>query len=448
MITDVDFKNYRRKEDIHGTVLYPAVMVAPVQRKVLKGILNHEKIRSVFDPFHGSGTSLYEAMSLSDDISLFGCDINPLANLITKVKLQGTSHNVSENINKLKIFIRKNESKKERYTFPNSEKWFRDDIAISLTLVRNAIRSISCLQDRLYFWLVFSDIVRKFSNTRSSTYKLHCKDEKKINDMVNNVIPEFLKSIEKNVGMFDKKSTNFYLYKSDIMQKIKDFKDKSFDITITSPPYGDNATTIPYGQFSMLSLYWIDNADLETEGWEFESYSKIDSKSMGGCETKIRISNADYKLIKYYLDKIDKKKTKKVLRFFSSYFSFLREMCRVTKKYVIMTLGNRTVDGININLTTITEQYLNKHDFHIVNKYKRAIYNKRTPQKTSSVNNQPVSSMNEEYIIIYKRNSENNIIWYLNYESIAFISCIMVKRGNHCPKGKRYKYYYERDGSL
>ena len=53
-------------------------------------------------------------------------------------------------------------------------------------------------------------------------------------------------------------------------------------ISITSPPYGDNATTVTYGQFSSLSLRWIDPKDLCLEGWELDNYSIIDSKSMGG----------------------------------------------------------------------------------------------------------------------------------------------------------------------
>ena len=30
------------------------------------------------------------------------------------------------------------------------------------------------------------------------------------------------------------------------------------DLIVTSPPYGDNNTTVPYGQYSYLPLQWID----------------------------------------------------------------------------------------------------------------------------------------------------------------------------------------------
>ena len=80
MIGDISFRDYK-KNDIHGLALYPATMVAPVQNIILQELLKTEQISSVFDPFHGSGTALYEALELSPDIKLIGCDINPLAHL-------------------------------------------------------------------------------------------------------------------------------------------------------------------------------------------------------------------------------------------------------------------------------------------------------------------------------------------------------------------------------
>ena len=34
--------------------------------------------------------------------------------------------------------------------------------------------------------------------------------------------------------------------------------DHCVDLVITSPPYGDSRTTVAYGQFSRLSLQWLD----------------------------------------------------------------------------------------------------------------------------------------------------------------------------------------------
>lgn len=399
---NIAYKDYTKKNDIHGTVLYPGVMVAPIQKNILLDIAENDAIESIFDPFHGSGTALYEGLEVSEDIRLVGCDINPLANLITKVKLQGVSSCIEDDINDLISWIN-NDTTDKIYRFNNSEKWFRDDIARDLTKIRNAIMKVENQNNRLFFWCMMSDVIRKFSNTRTSTYKLHIKLEEKIDCMSNDVLKEFEKSVVRNYKMYNKHSENFELYKCDALMKMTEFEDKEFDITITSPPYGDNSTTVTYGQFSMLSLYWIDKKDLELEGWELDNYSIIDSKSMGAKSKPIDMNEYQELLILPYIKDITEKKVGKVRHFFSDYFEFLDQICRLTGKYIVMTLGNRTVDRITIDLTTITMNYLSSNGFSLVNKMNREIVKKRTPKRTSRVNNEPVNSMSKEYVIIYKR---------------------------------------------
>ncbi|MDC4624455.1 modification methylase, partial [Acinetobacter baumannii] len=79
------------------------------------------------------------------------------------------------------------------------------------------------------------------------------------------------------------------------------------------------------------------------------------------------------------------------------------DICRVTDKYIVMTLGNRTVDRININLTEITSKYLESNGFMLIDTLTRDIPIKRTPKLTSKVRNEAVSSMNEEFVIIHSR---------------------------------------------
>lgn len=404
MLDNIDYRDYKKCDDIHGTVLYPAVMVAPIQKDILKNLILRDEIASVFDPFHGSGTSLYEAMEIAPNMHLVGCDINPLANLITRVKLQGVNSNIKSDINELKEHII--EPKDISYfSFPNMEKWFRTDIIESLKIVRSAITKISNDQNRLFFWYILCDIIRKYSNTRSSTYKLHIKEADAISRMENNVIEDYIGSVEKNIYKFLHSSNNFILYKCNVLEKFRDFENELFDISITSPPYGDNATTVPYGQFSMLALYTIDRKDLELEGWELDNYSIIDSNSLGGKTKNIIMNDFEKALIAPYLKKISVAKHKKVICFFNDYFLFLRELCRVTKKYIVLTLGNRTVDRVQIDLTNITKTFLEKNGFENLKFVKREIPIKRTPKVTSIVNQKPVSSMNYEYIIIHRRNT-------------------------------------------
>ena len=171
-----------------------------------------------------------------------------------------------------------------------------------------------------------------------------------------------------------------------------------FDISITSPPYGDNKTTVPYGQFSMLALYTIPPTDLSLEGWELNSFSTIDSKSLGNMSNKMHFSSLEEELLKPYLKQISIAKHSKIKHFFYDYFSFLRDLSRVTKKYIVLTLGNRTVDRVQIDLTGITESYLTQLGFIVLQSASRDITKKRTPKLTSKVDDSPVNSMTKEYV--------------------------------------------------
>ena len=402
---DISYKDYNRRNDIHGTVLYPAVMIAPVQKDILAELIDTSKRMKVIDPFHGSGIALYESAAISQNIELFGCDINPLANLITKVKLQGVSDRIVFDIEKLEASIDSSDDI-NLHTFPNITKWYREDIILSMSIIKHAISRIEDVKNRQYFWYCLIDIARKYSNTRSSTYKLHTKEKTKIANIENFVIRDYIATVKKNYSWFCKCNSAFTLEKKDTLTYLHACEENQFDICVTSPPYGDNSTTVPYGQFSMLALHWIDERDLDLEGWEKGNYSSIDSRSLGGPRqyTAHQI-DFDDALIAPLLNQISIKKQLKVTRFFKGYFEFLEQISRITKQYIVITLGNRTVDGVKIDLTTITKIFLERYGYNLVEVSKRDILSKRMPKLVSQVNKKPVSSMNEEFVLVMMKDN-------------------------------------------
>lgn len=400
-----EYKEYRKSTDIHGVALYPAVMVAPMQRDVLEKIIPLKSKMKIVDPFHGSGTALYESAEVSNSCILYGCDINPFANLITKSKLMGLDDSIKQDINNMTIDILYRDF--TMHHFNNIEKWFRDDIINDLSRIKSAISRVTSYKNRLYLWCVFSNIIRKYSNTRTDTYKLYSKSDDKILLTKNNVIDEFLKKAVDSIELYKDITNEFHLVKSDVNNYLKSIEDNYFDICITSPPYGDNPTTVPYGQFSSLPLMWIDPEDLDLEGWELNNYSIIDNRSLGGNKNNIYSLNEYHiNLINDTLQGISAKKQTKVLSFFADYFKTLDQIVRVTDKYIVMTLGNRTVDRVNIDLTTITKMYLEMKGFINTDTISRKIIRKRMPSRTSRVNNNSVNSINKEFLIIHQKTQE------------------------------------------
>lgn len=398
---DISYQSYSKKDDIHGTVLYPATMVAPVQNDILKNYINKDVTIKIIDPFFGSGTALYESARISRNSKIYGCDINPLAKLITQSKLEGVSKDIESHI--ASLIIRINSSiEYEPHTFNNINKWFRSDIINSLSKIKNAIEFEKNDLDRRYFWIMFSNIIRKFSNSRSSTYKLHSKPLDKIDSLDNDVLEHFIKMIKDNKNYYKNNFSYEELAKIDSIAYLDSFNDNTFDILITSPPYGDNHTTVPYGQFSSLPLFWINPLDLDLEGWELCNYSIIDSKSLGGYINNYSFTEEELNVLKPYISNIGSNKIKKVKSFMRDYFNFLYQAIRVTKGHLILTLANRTVDKVLIDLTRITKDIFDLFGLTFINEYSRIIPRKRTP-KVIRVDGSVISSMNKEYVIIYKK---------------------------------------------
>jgi hypothetical protein len=62
-------------------------------------------------------------------------------------------------------------------------------------------------------------------------------------------------------------------------------KDERIDLVITSPPYGDSKTTVAYGEFSKLSLQWMDDLLKKYVGIEVEDCN-CDEQLLGGRKSE------------------------------------------------------------------------------------------------------------------------------------------------------------------
>ena len=403
-----DFKD-TKVTGVHKIAKYPAVMVAPMQAQILSSLVNINPLyMTMLDPFHGSGVSLVEGGSIG--LNVCGIDINPYAHLITKVKLRHLNMRAVYSSNLQVINKINNKFFYDRYSFVNISKWFRDDIIEDLSKIRHIISETKNSEIRSYYWLCFGETVRAHSNTRTSTFKLHVKEEKKIKSMENNVFNDFIKRINLYYK-FIPSGINSALYCDDSIEKMKSFDDSSFDIICTSPPYGDNGTTVTYGQFSSLQLNWIDIEDIGCSKSWLDNFSKIDSASMGGAYSRHQLKG-DYLSLNRFLEKITKEKHRKVLRFIADYETAFFEMVRVLRPggTMVLTLANRRVDNTEFPLVGITQEFASYHGLHLDESINRNIQNKRMPCRVSCVREHgAVSSMSKETVLMLSKPLVNQL---------------------------------------
>lgn len=420
-----DFKNLNSKDSIYYAHSYPAKMVPDMQAELINIVLqNDSSIKNIFDPYMGSGTILIEG--LCRNLDTIGIDINPLAYLMTLVRTTKISISLLRvKSDKLLNLINNTRNVKD-FKFDGINKWFNDDIIHQLSRIRYCIMQENDILYRRVFWLAFTEIVRLANNSQKSTFKLHIKKQNIIESFQYDCIKNFSKQLEKDINSFDnlyrafniKNKTRVYLGDTiKVMSDKRKFRDCSVDLIVTSPPYGDNHTTVTYGQFSILPLRWIDINDIKSnmDNSILKTLTEIDKESLGGTNYSIDvIYNSNIlkksKTLSSTFDALvkagEKNKARKVASFYIDFYNSCVELSRVLKKdkYAIFTIGNRRVNGEVVRFDLILSELLSTLKLKRIYDFDRNIPSKRIASKISRLkNNKPVYSIQTETTLIFRK---------------------------------------------
>ncbi|MBZ0270611.1 site-specific DNA-methyltransferase [bacterium] len=415
------FKGNSTREYGHGLFQYPAMMVPQIARVILEQACSiHPEIEHVGDPFLGSGTIMTESMMRG--FSFYGVDINPLAILVSRVKsgpffcnsLKHKSEELAKRINldcSFRIDV----------DFPNLDKWFTKIVQASLCKIRRAILQENSIWTRRFFWIVLAETVRYSSNSRTSTYKLHIRTPENIKVRSHDPIVVFEKALERNLKHYEEQakllSASGHLvrgrYKKDITISLGDVRQnngqKQCDIIITSPPYGDNATTVPYGQYSYLPLQWINMDDIESNNNTnfLASTHEIDTRSLGGSK---RVEKSDKERLldrsesfAHFIKSLDaqpRDRALKVFAFFRDLDACIEPILKTLRPggLMVWTLGNRKVGGKRVPLDLILDELLSAHNTKLLCKLTRRISSKKMAPK-----NNVADTMSREIILVMRK---------------------------------------------
>lgn len=170
-------------------------------------------------------------------------------------------------------------------TFKNIGYWFRPRVIFELTLIKSAIKETENKDIRAFFSVAMSEIIRLVSNRRNGEFKMFRMTPEKVAKFNPDTKQEFIKVLERNIDkMCD--FTDAYDYLATAPQvsiycedacKLPSVPGEAYDLVITSPPYGDSRTTVAYGEYSRLSLQWLDLFDLSEK-----AIMSVDRTLMGG----------------------------------------------------------------------------------------------------------------------------------------------------------------------
>lgn len=404
-----DFASVDTKEWTHGYHAYPAMMIPQVARNLISLLQEkHPEIRSLFDPFMGSGTSLVEGLLAG--MAVAGSDLNPLSRLLARAKttawdpdaLGGTKDAL---MNKVRTVIA---GEKDWPDFKNLTFWFKPAVIDDLVRLKRAIQESVPENQTPFFWVVFSDTVRWVSNSRNAEFKLYRLDARRLESWNPDPLKVFEKILDRNLrgnALFhsQRPRTTADIRAFDARQL--GFADGSFDLMVTSPPYGDSRTTVAYGQFSRLSLEWLDLAE------PLDPLPRhLDRAMLGGKPQERAVRPLNSPVLRQALDAIgdqDPIRAREVLTFYEDLDCALAELARVLRPggFQCWVVGNRTVKGVQLLTDQIIMELSEPYGLVPQAVFSRAIPSKRMPKENSPTNEtgKKARTMNGEQIFILRK---------------------------------------------
>lgn len=456
-----DFKKDDTKELTHSIHSYPAMMVYPISRNIIKIVKENQHIKNVLDPFMGAGTVLLEAL-LAGCNDIYGNDLNPLAHKISKAKMtlipknmikeyqvlaskieneyvknEYVLNNVAEYVTKcgyditakvtdktnwganapyiLNTFLENSGSSLKICDIKGLGFWFVPKCILELQIIKNTIMKEPKGAVRDYFLVAFSEVTRLVSNRRNGEFKMYRMEAEKLLTYDPDVKKVFLEIALSNVNKMEdlkkrvSKDTLGQTHLSlDNTKLLKDIPDNTIDLVITSPPYGDSRTTVAYGQFSRVSLQWCDFDNLS-----HKEIIDIDKTLMGGVQYKkgfkydLGSKVLGQELKEICIEKENIERAGDVYSFYKDLKDSLQTITRKCRKnsYQFWVIGNRTVKGVNLRTDEILVEFGKEMGLAHVITMERNISNKVMPSLNSPTNKvgMKVKTMCEESIVVMRK---------------------------------------------
>lgn len=415
-----DFGGTTRRNFAHGYFQYPAMMVPNMVGHALDQVAAHRSGRvHLFDPFAGSGTVVTEAVARGWDVT--AVDLNPLAVLLCRTKAGPFYPKaVGTALTEVLSVVRKARPNSNHW-FPNVRKWFEPEVIEGLSRLRQAIANVELTTARRFLWIALAETVRLTSNSRLSTVKLHVKA---VEDRVAmDAVAVFERIAARNLQLLNDEaralSASGRLHRGAPISHSRillgdaadiDLReaDERPNVLLTSPPYGDNHSTITYGQHSYLPLQWISLSDTgATDRSILKGPTVIDSMSLGGrredglrrAEDIAARSAAASKTLRRLLA-IRQDHALKVGAFLGDLYLAFNNALRTLapRSHVVVTVGDRTVSGRRVPTARIVQDIVTACGAVVV-----AAIPRRLPEsRRMASRNRFASRMDTEWMIVMR----------------------------------------------
>ena len=419
-----EFKDATGRIEAHAYYQYPAMMVPSMQRVLLQTVLKLQPaIHDLVDPFAGSGTLVVEGMS--EGLSVTAYDVNPLAILLCRAKSEVfNTEALRKSAAAVLKAIEKDKGRRQEVSFPNQLKWFSQTALAEISRIRRAIRAVDDVAIRRFLWVALAETVRTSSNSRTSTYKLHIREKDQI-ERLGSAQATFARVLLRNLDAHEEFCASLMTrerlsrprrYVGKLTVELHDSRlpdPRQHDILISSPPYGDNITTVPYGQNAYLPLQCIDFEDIE-DGLShsdcLRTTYEIDNRSLGGLRRRGALQKMYASVLGrskslretiHALASEPRDRAARVLAFVNDLDAALESAAASVRPngYLLWTLGNRRVGNREVPLHRILKELLLGYGCDYV-----ATIDRRIPTKRMASRNSVAETIKHERVLILRKN--------------------------------------------
>lgn len=365
---DLNFMGVETQHSTHSIHPYVAAINPPLAASLINHYVPEGEV--ILDPFCGGGGVLVEAVL--QNRRAIGCDVNPLAVLITQTK---TTHLPSSRT--LPVYLATVEkAEKLARSIPTDDVpdvirfWYRDDSLAPLNALQKVIGEIENEAQRRLFQIILSATARDVMLTYRGEIRLRKLQGKDLERFQPSVFAAFKKrafSAIKSVSELPAGS------RADVftMDCRKLTQQQSCHTVITSPPYGDDKNGVGYFQFSRNMLFWI-GVSLEEQKRQREAFL--------GCGVDAHEKLEFSKTLQQTLSVIGARKTahfREALNFYSDYFNGLKCFASVAHERVIVVIGDRVLSRTRINNGHITTEFMRELGWGLEHYYTRQLIKKR-----------------------------------------------------------------------
>jgi hypothetical protein len=356
---------------------YPAKLLPHIAHFFLNAEQLSKPGDKVLDPFGGTGTVALESL-LSGRRPLY-CDVNPLAQLIAKVKTHPISRpKLDEAL--LLVRAKRPEYLSNRNDFTqvvNFDHWYTPRVRKELSALKTAILTHTSCAVRDFLLVAFSQTCRKMSNADPRlSVPVRRKDVPKrgryrawkvFDGQVANNLARYTELCELlGLAHFDgamfvgNDARALYQPTGAFDCGPKRMRKDTVQLVITSPPY---AGAQKYVRATSLSLGWLDLTAvhdlkrLETRCIGREHFTK----SVTSIRTTIGLVSADRFIRRVY--KLNPLRGTIIATYLQEMDAAIKEMVRVLKPggYLVMVLGNNKVCGFDFKTSDYVGELVERH---------------------------------------------------------------------------------------